>query len=118
MNIKNKLNHISIALGSARRMGKTTLIAKACKDLDGIMLGANHQHAKMLEYEHGVTAKSIDMNLQGFRGPFFIDHYAMERLLQRAVSKIEALEEENKALQTEKENLEYKVMELMLDIGE
>lgn len=110
MNVKGRLEHIAIALGAGRRLGKTTLIAKACKDLDGVLLGANVEHAKHLERQYQLKCKSIKTNLQGIRGPFFIDHYATEELLYSAVRKIEELERENKELKTRKDSLEFEIM--------
>lgn len=113
MNLKDRLNHIAHMLGASRRYGKTTLIAKACKDVDGILLCASHDQARAIRREHEVHTESIDKNLQGLRGPFFIDHFAVERLLQRASDKIENLEEEIRGLQNEKQNLEYDVIDLI-----
>lgn len=94
MNIKNRLRHIADMSMRGRRLGKTTAIAKAVKDLDGIMLCRSHQHAKDVQRQFGVTARSMEMNLHGFNGPFMLDHYALEELLYKAVNKIETLEKE------------------------
>ena len=113
MNLRKRLEHIAHMLGSARRYGKTTVTAKACKELDGVLLCASHEHATRVKREHGVTTASIDKELNGIRGPFFIDHYALERLLHRASNKIKELEHQNTTLQMQKTNLEYEVMDLM-----
>lgn len=94
MNVKSRLRHLAEASKMGRRIGKTTGIATVCKAMDGLMLGANHSHAKMLEHEYGVNARSMKMDLHGFSGPFFFDHYALECLLEQAADKIESLEEE------------------------
>lgn len=99
MNIKNRLRHIAEASAHGRRLGKTTVIAKAAKELDGLLLGANHKHALDLKHDHGIEARSMEMNLHGFRGPFFLDHYALETLLFKAANKIETLEEKIKELE-------------------
>lgn len=94
MNIKNRLRHISHAVNLGRRYGKTTLIARAAKELDGIVLSANFREAKRIEHAHQVTSKSYETNLSGLNGPFFIDHDALSQLLEKAALKIEALEKE------------------------
>lgn len=117
MNLRSRLEHIAQMLDAGRGFGKTTMMAKACKDLDGIYLCNSHAEAKKVKHEHQVPTESIDKNLHGYIGPFFIDHHATAQLLHRAASKIKELEEENKTLQIEKENLEYKVMDLLSELS-
>jgi hypothetical protein len=101
MNLKKRLEHIAGALDFNRRYGKTSLIAKACRDLNGIMLAATFDQAKNIARSHDVEAKSIEMNLDGYRGPFFIDHHAASVLLQKAANKISELEREIDELKSE-----------------
>jgi hypothetical protein len=94
MNLKKRLQHLADMSSRDRRTGRTTLIMKVAKDMNALVLAANHEHALHLQRNHGVNAKSIDTNLEGLMGPFIFDHYAVERLLQRAADKIESLEKE------------------------
>lgn len=95
MNLKNRLLHLAHLSTQDRQTGRTTLVARAAKELDGIVIAHNHDDAKRIERQYGVTARSMDMNLFGFNGPFFIDHHAVERLFVRAAEKIQDLENEN-----------------------
>lgn len=101
MNIKKRLQHISIALNSARQYGKTTVMAKATKELGGILLCANFDDAKRIKHAHNVETKSYETNLDGINGPFFIDNYAISLLLESAVRKIDSLEKELEKLKNE-----------------
>ena len=88
MNLKNRLRHIANASMRDRQYGKTTLLAKITKELDGVLLCRNHQTAKDISHLHDVTTKSMEVNLDGLNGPFFMDHYALEELLIKASNKI------------------------------
>jgi len=94
MNIKQKIRNIADASRMGRRLGKTTAIVNAAKQLDGLVLGATHDHALRIKRKHGIKARSIELDLDGFCGPFFIDHYALENLLYKAANKIESLEKQ------------------------
>jgi peptidoglycan hydrolase CwlO-like protein len=122
MNLKGQLEHIAHFLGATRRYGKTTLTARACKDVDGVYLCANHAQARLVKREHGVHAESIEKNLQGYRGPFFIDHFAVESLLSRAAKKIDdsdkKIDELNMTVSNkdyEIESLQNRILELLYD---
>lgn len=105
MNIKARLEHIAHILIKDRQMGNTTMIAKAAKETGGMVLARTHDHAKQIERAHGVTARSMEVNLQGYMGPFYLDHYAASGLLIKAADKIGLLEETLKAERAEKERL-------------
>lgn len=94
MNLKERLLHLSHVSGIDRMMGRTTLIAKAAKELGGMVIAHTHEDAKRIERTHGVTARSMDLNLFGFSGPMFFDHHAVERLFVRAANRIHDLEQE------------------------
>lgn len=98
MNVKGRLLHIVEAHQRDRQVGRSTYNAKLAKENGGIVLAADHQHAKWIERNLGVPARSIETNLHGYSGPFFIDHFAVDKLLISAARKIEALEEENEKL--------------------
>lgn len=104
MNLKGRLEHIAQMLDAGRRYGKTTAIAKICKEFDGVLLTHNFQFAKDLEREFKITTKSIDVNLHGLSGPFFIDHHAISALLFRASNKISELETKYRQLELSYEN--------------
>ena len=111
MNLKKRLLHIGERLESSRRYGKTTVMAKACKDLDGVYLCATVPEANKIEREFSVSTASIDTNLEGYRGPFFIDHHAAANLMFRAANKIAELEKRIKALETENQNLVWDLLD-------
>lgn len=92
MNLKKRLEHLSHISMKDRAMGRTTMIAKAAEATGGMVLARTHDQAKWIEREFGVPARSIEMNLEGFSGPFFFDHHAIEGLLLNAANKIEELE--------------------------
>lgn len=104
MNIKERLRHLATLSTKDRQTGRTSAICRIAKEIYGIVLAADFKQAKMLERQFGVTAKSIDINLDGYSGPFIMDHYAVERMFIRAADKIEELERENAAM---KESIEY-----------
>lgn len=114
MNVKKRLEHVATALGAARRVGKSTLVARACKDLDGVLLCANNEQATLLKHQHGVNTRSVQTNLQGIMGPFFIDHYATEQLLNSGARKIEELEATIKELESKNMGLEHAIVDMQL----
>lgn len=105
MNIKARLEHIAHLLIKDRAMGQTTMIAKAAKETGGMVLARTHDHAKQIERSHGVTSRSMEVNLEGYSGPFYLDHYATSGLLMKAADKIGLLEETLKAERAEKERM-------------
>ena len=92
MNLKDRLRHLAYKSQHDRQFGRTTMVARLVKECNGIMLAHNHDYARDLQRKFGVVSKSIDLNLEGFSGPFFFDHFAIETLLLRAANKIEELE--------------------------
>lgn len=92
MNIKKRLLHLANLSAKDRQTGRTTLTARAAKEVGGIVLARTHDEAKFIERTHNVTARSMEINLDGYSGPFFIDHHAVESLLVSAATKIENLE--------------------------
>lgn len=99
MNIKKRLEHIAHLLVKDRAMGQTTMIAKAAQATGGMVLARTHDHAKQIERTHGVTSRSMEVNLEGYSGPFFLDHYATSGLLLSAARKIEELEKKIEKLE-------------------
>lgn len=98
MNLKTRLESIAHLLTKDRMVGYTTLAAKAAKELGATMIAHNFAHARQIERNYGVPAKSVDMNLTGRNDFFIIDHFAVSTLLNRAASKIDELEKENEKL--------------------
>jgi len=92
MNLKGRLRMIAHKLSEDRRVGYTTMTAKIAKELGAVMLCFNFDDARRVEKSYDVPTKSIDVNLEGVRGPVVIDHFAVTTLLQRAANKIEELE--------------------------
>ena len=105
MNLKKRLRHIASLGDQYRGIGRTTYNAKLAKENGGIVVAANFAQARYIEKSHGVPAKSMEVNLEGYTGPFFPDHNAVDTLLLKAADKIEQLEKENKELQLKLENL-------------
>ena len=99
MNIRKRLEHLATLSGKDRHTGRT---ARACRDaieMQGILIAANLAQVKLLEkMAPCVVAKSMEVNLDGYSGPFVFDHFAVETLLMKAANKIAALEKENEAL--------------------
>lgn len=94
MNIKKRLRHLAEYTGRDRQFGRTTLLAKLVKDTNGVLLTHNTDFATQLQRKFGITAKSMEINLEGLTGPFFFDHFALETVLLKAANKIEELEKQ------------------------
>lgn len=109
MNLRARLLHLAQLSGQDRRLGKTTEICKIAKDNGGIVVAASTDHAFQLQREHGVISKSCDVNMQGYSGPFFFDHYAVERMFVRAADKIG---EQDKELEKLRAELEERIVEI------
>lgn len=113
MNLKDRLYHLArmSAKPENRMSGRSTLIGKAAQELAGVLVAATHAHATMLSRKFkGIAVRSIDTNLEGFSGPLFFDHFALECMFTRAAEKIEALEKEIEGL--EKDNAEFALQAL------
>lgn len=100
MNLKNRLRHLAAKSSEVRMYGKTTLLARIASELQAVFLTADIESAKEIKRKFKLSTRSIDTNLDGVSGPFIFDHYAVERLLERAADKIEQLEKENQALKS------------------
>ena len=111
MNIKNRLRHLADLSAKDRGMGRTTLSARAAKEIGGIVIANSHSEARQITKSHGVLAKSYEMNLEGYSGPFILDHHTVETLLRKAANKIESLEAKN-------ERMVKKVMSLLAALQE
>lgn len=90
MNISKRLRHLAYLDVKDRQLGRTTAIAKAAKENGGIVIGHNFDFVKYIERTHKVPAKSIEMNLEGFHGPFFLDHHAVNTMFLKAADKIDS----------------------------
>lgn len=96
MNIKERLRHLSYISTKDRATGRTTRLIELAKAIGAIFITHSTDAAKIAERKHpGLVARSMDVNLQAYSGPFVFDHHAIEKMFDRAVSKIEELEEEN-----------------------
>lgn len=98
MNLKKRLRHIASLSDGFRGIGRTTYNAKLAKENGGVVIAATFDQAKYIERTHGVATKSMEMNLEGYSGPFFVDHNAMDILLRKAADKIEKLEKDRATL--------------------
>lgn len=87
-----------------RRIGYTTKIAKVAKELDGYVVCANKDHAKLVEQEFQVKTITPHQITDGMKCILFWDSYAFTEIynefdkLQSEVKKFKKLfEEESKA---------------------
>lgn len=94
MNLKKRLEHIAHMSGKDRHTGKTMMIARAAEQTGGIVIARSMDEAKWIEKIYRIPSRSMDINLEGFNGPFFLDHHATEGLLFSAANKINVLEKE------------------------
>lgn len=92
MNIKNRLRQLSRCNAGNKTFGRTKATCLAAIAADGIVVTHTHEFALYLTRKYGVVAKSYEVNLDGFSGPFFFDHTALEVILEKAANKIESLE--------------------------
>lgn len=92
MNVKDRLRHLAHMSAKDTRLGRTEGLCVVAKHVNGVVVTSSHEHATALQRKYGVTARSYDMNLEGFHGPFFFDHGALEEILKKAANKIESLE--------------------------
>lgn len=109
MNIRDRLIHLAHKVSlNDRQTGRTTLLAKACKDMNGVYICHNFEFAKKVKHDHtGLVTKSMEVNLDGLMGPFIMDHAAVGEMFLKAASsisqkemKITTLEQENKGLKS------------------
>jgi hypothetical protein len=105
MNIKERLKHLAIISAKDIQCGKTQALVGAAKELGAIFLTATHKEAKFIQNKYKIDARSVEINLEGFVGPFIFDHRAVEYILERAYVKINSLEKENENLKNEQEEL-------------
>lgn len=103
MNLKNRLRHISQCNAGNKTFGRTKATCMAALAADGVVITHTHEFATYLKRKYGVFAKSYEVNMDGLRGPFFVDHTALEEILNKAANKIEALEAEIRALKGEED---------------
>lgn len=95
MNIKNRLRHLAHTMSKDRATGRTLRLMKADKDIGAIFITHNHESALNAQRtDKGLIARSMETNLEGYSGPFIIDHFAVESMFVKAANKIEELEEE------------------------
>lgn len=117
MNLQKRLEHIAYLSSKDRAFGKTSMIVKAAKETGGIVIAATHAEAKEIERKFGVTSRSIEINLDGFTGPFFVDHHAMEKILLNASAKIGVLESELAASNEKHKELQDKLDSIQEILG-
>jgi hypothetical protein len=60
----------------ARRVGKTTAICKAAKEIGATVVVHSREEARRVEHEHGVRAATWD-RLRGSKGPYLVDTHAV-----------------------------------------
>lgn len=109
MNIKKRLRHLAEYTGRERQFGRTTLLARLVKETNGVLLTHNTDFATQLQRKFGITAKSMEVNLEGLTGPFFFDHFALETMLLKAANKIEELERQIEELKKGEVSVRQKI---------
>ena len=95
MNLRQRLIHLADKSEADRDTGRTTLLAKATKELNGLLIAENFGMATFLQRKYGVASRAMELNLDGYSGPIFFDHHAIESILRKAANKISELELEN-----------------------
>lgn len=75
-----------------RGSGVTTALVYACKSIDATLLCANRIHQKSLK-DLGIKTGIVDSNLQGTKGPYIVDHYAMLHICLEYEDRIRELKE-------------------------
>ena len=63
-----------------RQSGRTTAICRAAKEANGIVVCASQEQADAIADRHGVKT-IVPSKARGMTGPFFWDHYAVERII-------------------------------------
>jgi len=59
------------------RTGKTTAVAKACKEINATMLCHSHAEAARVAEEYGIRTVYLGQNLAGTKGPYLVDTSAV-----------------------------------------
>jgi len=72
--------------------GRTTAICEAAKKINATVLTVTAEHARLINKQHGVSAKSITSDLIGATGPYLADHQAVLRICSEYESELEAAE--------------------------
>lgn len=69
-----------------RQLGKTTVLAEACKKIGGIFLTATADQARMYRQKFRVEAYHMGTRLLGDTRPIIFDHLALQWLLRDLTS--------------------------------
>lgn len=87
-------NLLSNVLLGGRRSGKTTALAKACKEANGLMLCFSAQEAARVAREYGVRTASVECPelVMGQDHPVLIDSSAAGMVIDRLQRRIGQLE--------------------------
>lgn len=94
-----KLEKIVTALSLMRGVGKSYELAEVCKRKDWKLICLTQSHAKAISKTHGIEAVCMDINFNGYSGPFLLDHAAAEQLLDDATREIAQLKKDNDEFQ-------------------
>lgn len=93
MNIKGRLLHLAQLGAKDRQTGRTTRLIALAKDIGAVFITHNMDAAKRAERTNqGLVARSMETNLEGYAGPFVMDHFAVETMFIKAANKIELVE--------------------------
>lgn len=92
-----------------RRMGKTTAICKAAKEIDATVLVRTAREAERVNAEFGVKARAYQAGLFGKQGPFLVDTDVVSIYAMQKADQIETLQK--------KLNKAKRIIELAANIG-
>lgn len=96
-----ELREVALAISLLRACGKTHALALAAKSIGATFIINGPMHGKELEGAHGIkTVPAQGLRARGAKGPYLIDHYAVECLLLEASDCIDGLSRENARLES------------------
>ena len=103
MNLKKRLRHLAqlnqVDVQNQTEDTKLMSVIGIVKDNGGLFITTSIKEAQHIERTFGIPARSYDVNLEGYAGPFYFDPRAIEDVLHKAANKIELLEQQIKEMQ-------------------
>ena len=106
MNMKERLRHVAKNISGKDWLINRAAICQAAKESGGTVLTASIEEAIHLQKSYGVPARYVESNLDDYHGPFFIDPWALESMLNKGALKIESLEVDVELLKLKVKHLE------------
>jgi chromosome segregation ATPase len=88
-----------------RGSGRTTALAIAAKSINATLVCADEKQSRSVAKELGVKTVTLNNNVAGTKGPYIVDHFAVEVALFRAADQVSNLESRYNSLLAENERL-------------